>query len=65
MVDIIEAGIDITQFEYNDYDYHIAEDRVYVNPKGKLASWCHLKGIIGVKTIHKIQNKAWVNILGE
>jgi hypothetical protein len=65
MVDIIEADVDITQFEYSDYDYAVAEDRVYVNPSSKMATWFHLKGLIGVKTVHRIQNKAWVNILGE
>jgi hypothetical protein len=65
MVDIIEANIDITQFEYNEYEYQIAEDVVYVNPSSKMNTWLHLKGLCGLKTVHRIQNKSWVNILGE
>jgi len=58
LADLIDCMVDITQFP-NDYEYDIAADQVYVNPNSPMCVWLTLKGLTGIKCVHKIQGKHW------
>jgi hypothetical protein len=59
MIDVVSANIELKKFKDTDYEYIIQEERIYVRPNSHLQIWMYLKGLKGLKTVHKSYGKIW------